>query len=96
MRLPKSGNLFRRDSIEIKATRGKMNILESDNANDEAILEYDDGEFHVVKPGAFVLCAVSGVRIPLQALRYWSVDRQEAYRDAACAMKGMDVMGAAQ
>jgi hypothetical protein len=44
-----------------------------------AELEYLDGEYRVVKPGAFVLCAVTGVNIPLEALRYWSVDLQEAY-----------------
>ena len=33
----------------------------------------------VVKPGRFVTCAVSGEAIPLQELRYWSVERQEAY-----------------
>jgi hypothetical protein len=26
-----------------------------------------------------VLCAVSGEKIPLDALRYWSATRQEAY-----------------
>jgi hypothetical protein len=44
-----------------------------------AELEYDTPEFRVVRPGSFVLCAVSGRRIPLEALRYWSVERQEAY-----------------
>ena len=53
-------------------------------------------EFHVVKPGAYVVCAVTGVRIPLKALRYWNVDRQEPYADAAAAMKGFGVKGAAQ
>jgi hypothetical protein len=33
----------------------------------------------VVRPGAFVRCAVTGVPIPLEELKYWSVDRQEAY-----------------
>lgn len=44
-----------------------------------ATLHYGDGEFAVLRPGAFVTCAVSGVPIPLAALRYWSVERQEAY-----------------
>lgn len=48
-----------------------------------ADLEYLDGEYRVVKPGSFVLCAVSGVQIPLEALRYWSVDLQEAYASPA-------------
>ena len=30
-------------------------------------------------PGSFVTCAVTGQRIPLADLKYWSVDRQEAY-----------------
>jgi hypothetical protein len=33
----------------------------------------------VVKPGAFVRCVVTGVPIPLEELKYWSVERQEAY-----------------
>ena len=44
-----------------------------------ATLHYGDGEFAVLRPGAYVICAVSGVAIPLAALRYWSVERQEAY-----------------
>lgn len=44
-----------------------------------AELRYDTPEFRVVRPGDHVLCAVSGCRIPLEALRYWSVERQEAY-----------------
>ena len=42
-------------------------------------LHYGDGEFAVLSPGAHVRCAVSGAAIPLAALRYWSVERQEAY-----------------
>jgi hypothetical protein len=52
-----------------------------------AELEYLDGEYHVVKPGSFVICAVTGVNIPLEALRYWSVDLQEAYASPAAALK---------
>jgi hypothetical protein len=44
-----------------------------------AEVDYLDGEFHVKKPGAFVLCAATGAHIPLDALTYWNVDRQEAY-----------------
>jgi hypothetical protein len=32
-----------------------------------------------VRPGAFVRCAVTGVPIPLEELKYWSVDLQEPY-----------------
>jgi hypothetical protein len=45
----------------------------------EADVKYLDGDFRVVRPGAFVRCAVTGVAIPLEELRYWSVDLQEPY-----------------
>jgi len=45
----------------------------------EALLDYGDAEFRVVRPGAYVCCAVTGERIELADLRYWSVDFQEAY-----------------
>jgi hypothetical protein len=45
----------------------------------KAELTYLDGDFRIVKPGAFVTCAVTGVPIPLEELKYWSVDLQEAY-----------------
>lgn len=48
----------------------------------EAQVRYLDGEFQVVAPGDFVRCAVTGQRIELQDLRYWSVDLQEAYASA--------------
>ena len=54
----------------------------------EAVLEYLDAEYSIIRPGDFVRCAVTGAKIPLQALRYWNLDRQEAYADAAAAMTG--------
>jgi hypothetical protein len=45
----------------------------------EAELKYLDGDFRVIRPGAFVRCAVTGLPIPLEELKYWSVDLQEAY-----------------
>jgi hypothetical protein len=45
----------------------------------EAELRFLDGDFRVIRPGAFVRCAVTGVPIPLEELKYWSVDLQEAY-----------------
>jgi hypothetical protein len=45
----------------------------------EAEVKFLDGDFRVLKPGAFVRCAVTGVPIPLEELKYWSVDLQEAY-----------------
>lgn len=65
-----------------------MNIHEPFGEGGEAVIEYRDAEFVILKPGAFVRCAVTGVKIPLQALRYWNVDKQEAYADAAASLKG--------
>ena len=45
----------------------------------QAEVEFHDGDFRIVRPGAFVRCAVTGEPIPLEELRYWDVDRQEAY-----------------
>ncbi|PQA87081.1 DUF2093 domain-containing protein [Marinicaulis flavus] len=73
-----------------------MNPFDSFGPDDEAVLDYDDAEFHVVKPGAYVVCAVTGARISLKALRYWNVDKQEPYADAAAAMKGFGLKGHAE
>lgn len=56
-----------------------MLMSSSDKA---ATLIYGPNGFRVVRPGHFVLCAMSGVPVPLEELRYWSVDRQEAYASA--------------
>ena len=53
----------------------------------EAKLRYLDGEVQVIAPGDFVRCAVTGRIIPLEELRYWSVELQEAYIDAAASLK---------
>jgi hypothetical protein len=49
------------------------------SASGEAQVQYLDGDFRVVSPGTYVRCAMTDVRIPLDELRYWSVDLQEAY-----------------
>lgn len=54
-----------------------MNKLERPGG--EAEVEYLDSTIRVVRPGSFVRCAVTGAEIPLDQLRYWSVERQEAY-----------------
>ena len=52
-----------------------------------AVLRYLDGDFKVVTQGTHVICAVTGTQIPLEDLRYWNVDLQEAYVDANTAFK---------
>jgi hypothetical protein len=59
----------------------------------EAKLVFRDGEYEVLAPGAYVVCAVTGARIPLEALRYWSVDLQEAYAGPAAATARMQEKG---
>lgn len=51
-----------------------------------ARLHYMAGTFRMLSDGDHVRCAVTGVEIPLEELRYWSVERQEAYVDAAASL----------
>ena len=53
----------------------------------EAEVEFRDNDLRVIRPGAFVRCAVTGVPIPLEELKYWNVDRQEAYATPDAVMK---------
>ncbi len=52
----------------------------------EARIHYMAGTFRLLGAGDHVRCAETGVTIPLEELRYWSVDRQEAYIDAAASL----------
>ncbi len=51
----------------------------------EARLHYGPNGFRVLRAGQYVTCAQSGVAIPLEELRYWSVDHQEPYASAQLA-----------
>lgn len=59
------------------------------NSDRPARLHYMANGFRVLSPGDHVTCAVSGVRVPLDLLRYWSVARQEAYATAEIASEAM-------
>jgi hypothetical protein len=52
-----------------------------------ARLHYLPGTFRQLSAGDHVICAVSGAHIPLDMLRYWSAERQEAYASAEIATK---------
>lgn len=52
-----------------------------------ATLIYGPNGFRVVKPGRFVVCAVTGAPVALEELRYWSVERQEAYASPEIATR---------
>jgi hypothetical protein len=59
----------------------------------EAKLHYGASDFTIMEGGAYVVCAVTGERIPLEELRYWNDDRQEAYKDAAAALAAFKKAG---
>lgn len=52
-----------------------------------ARLQYLSGSYRVMSPGEHVVCAVTGQRIAMNALRYWSHELQEAYANAEVAAK---------
>jgi len=64
-------------------------MLNRTNRVGEAKIRYLDADYRVIVPGDYVVCAVTERKIPIAALRYWCVDRQEAYWDAAAARQRM-------
>ncbi len=67
---------------------GTMNRFEKFSGyKGEARVRFLDGEFQVLSSGDHVRCAVTGEPIPLPSLKYWNVERQEAYLNAAVALK---------
>ena len=45
----------------------------------KAKLFFKHNYFEIIEEGDYVLCAISGKKIPLQNLSYWNVELQEAY-----------------
>jgi hypothetical protein len=64
-----------------------MALMNRYEGGGEAVVEYLDGNLRIVKPGSYVRCAVTGERIPLDQLKYWSVERQEAYASPEAVLK---------
>ena len=52
----------------------------------EARIRYLAGTFRLLSDGDHVRSAETGAMIPLEELRYWSVERQEPYIDAAASL----------
>ena len=52
-----------------------------------ARLHYLPGTYRVLSHGDHVLCAVTRQPIPLADLKYWSVERQEAYGSAEASLQ---------
>jgi hypothetical protein len=60
----------------------------------EAQVEFLDGDFRILRPGSYVRCAVTGEPIPMEDLRYWDVDRQEAYATPEAKLKRLGIIRA--
>jgi len=60
----------------------------------EAKIHFGASDFTIMETGAYVICAVTGDKIPLEMLRYWNADRQEAYKDATASLEGFKRAGA--
>ncbi len=65
-----------------------------DTTHGEARLRYGPGRFDVIIPGAYVVCGMTGSHILLEDLKYWSVERQEAYASAAVGLQRYDATNA--
>jgi hypothetical protein len=57
----------------------------------EAEIEYLDGDFRILRPGAYVRCSVTGLPIPLEDLRYWNVDLQEPYASPEAKLQRLGI-----
>lgn len=55
------------------------------NTDRPARVHYMANGFRVLAPGDHVVCAVTGARIRLEDLRYWSVREQAPYASATIA-----------
>ncbi len=66
------------------------------NRNKAAKLHYMPSSFRMLSAGDHVVCAVSGARIELEELRYWSVARQEPYASAEISTQSFTQMAKQQ
>ncbi len=56
-----------------------------------AKIKYLPNNFQIIENGDHVICAISGKKIPLDSLTYWSVDDQEAYYSYVEASKKKEI-----
>jgi len=59
------------------------------NSARAARLHYMANGFRVLSPGDHVVCGVTGARVPLDELRYWSVATQQAFASAEVASEAL-------
>ena len=57
------------------------------NKSKAAKLHYMANSFRMLSPGDHVTCAVTGEKVALEDLRYWSVARQEPYASAEISVQ---------
>ena len=57
------------------------------NRDRPAKLHYMAYSFRVLSPGDHVVCAMTGKKVMLDQLRYWSIARQEAYASAEASVQ---------
>ena len=62
-------------------------MLNFSNNEQEAQIHYGAADYVILQSGGYVKCAVTDKNIPLDELRYWSADLQEAYIDASASLK---------
>src|SRR5438270_10017300 len=69
------------------STRQRIKAMLMQGSGKAARVHYLPGTFRLLSDGDHVVCAVTGARIPLHELKYWSVERQEPYIDAEASPK---------
>src|SRR3954447_5865429 len=69
------------------STRQRTEPMLMQGSGKAARVHYLPGTFRLLSDGDHVVCAVTGARIPLHELKYWSVERQEPYVDAEASLK---------
>lgn len=70
-----------------------MNRFEGHGSR-EAKIRFLDGDFQIIAPGSYVICAMTGKQIPIDEMKYWSVARQEAYASASASLEAEKRAGA--
>jgi hypothetical protein len=60
------------------------------NNNQAAKLHYMANGFRILSNGDHVLCGLTGERIALEDLRYWSVVTQQPYASAEIATRALN------
>lgn len=54
------------------------------------VADHHGSRFEIERHGSYVICAITGVPIPLDKLKYWSLEKQEAYASAQAACQYRD------